>query len=351
MSLERNGLAGGAVSTASRRRLGMSIACIVGVVVTAVPSVGRTQTVGACRSAEVDRELDHILDVRSRNRELAALHARALFERCPTPRVRAQVGFDELEARHYRAAYPLLRGALENGSDPWVRAQRERLERAANEIETHLPRLSPQTNVPGAELRVDGTLVGRLPLRTPRVLITGSAVLELSAPGYRPLRRTVSLADGDVFREMLTLVRESQTPTESEGPRTAASPTVAQPSVSTPSVRTPARRGPGAGPWIVAGTGVALVIAGGVFWALRETAVGNCAIETDAIACPTDADAARAQGASTMGIAANVSFGLGIAAAVGGIAWLVFGRRSERTTHVAIAPSAGGASVTFGGAF
>lgn len=227
-------------------------------------------------------------------------------------------------------------------------SQRARLERALQEVEQHLPRLSPQTNVPGAELRVDGTSVGRLPLSTPWVLASGSGAIELSAPGFRPLRRTVSLADGDVFREMLTLAPAAPTPVAAES-SVVARP-VAPPAAAAPS----GRRGPGAGPWIVAGTGVAVTAMGGIFWALREGAVGNCAVESDALACPTAADAARAEGAAGMGLAANVSLGVGIAGMVGGALWLLLGRSAERpasSVRVGVTTVRDGGQLVVGGAF
>lgn len=110
--------------------------------------------------------------------------------------------------------------------------------------------------------------------------------------------------------------------------------------------------GPGAGPWVVAGGGVALVVLGGVFWALREGAVGNCTVEADAIACPTAADATRAEDAAGMGVAANVSLGIGIAAVAGGALWFVLGRPRERSTaSVSVLPVASGGVLNIAGRF
>ena len=226
-------------------------------------------------------------------------------------------------------------------------SQRARLERALQDVEQHLPRLSPQTNVPGAELRVDGALVGRLPLSTPWVLTSGSGAIELSAPGFRPLRRTVSLADGEVLREMLTLTPEAPSPVAAEPPSVGRS-------IAPRAVAPPERHGPGVGPWIVAGAGVALAAVGGIFWALRHDAIGSCSVESDAIACPTAADAARAEGAAGMGLAANVSLGVGIAAAAGGVLWSLIGRSTERATpsaRVGITAVRGGGLLVVGDTF
>ena len=336
--------------------------------------VGWSQPVaGGCSEPEVDREIERALDQRTRNRELAALHLRALVGRCPVPRVRAQLGLEEEIAQHWRDAYPLLRDALASSNDAWVTSQRVRLERALHDVEQHLPRLSPQTNVPGAELRVNGQFVGRLPLPSPWVLIGGSGAVELSAPGHQVFRRTVSLADGEVFREMLTLVPGSSdstaaAPNEPLARASEATNAVLPPRPPSTLTRSPSRlgapssaaaqstriSGQGVGPWVVAGAGVAMMAMGGVFWALREGAVGNCTVEADAIACPTAADATRAEGASGMGIAANVSLGVGLAATAGGVLWLLLGRSTEASApraRVSVAPLASGAVLSIGGSF
>ncbi len=326
---------------------------------------GWAQSTTACDDREVDREIDRVTEQRERNPEIAALHLRALNGRCPLPRVRGQLGLLEASGQRWSDAYPLLRDALAGTGDGWVTSQRQRLERALSDVEQHMPRLSPQTNVPGAELRVNGDLVGTLPLRSPWVLTGGSGALELTAPGHRPFRRTVSLANGEVFREMLTLEPStSREPTSTSEPRaTPTAPNTSAPSVVGPVSAATTHRDVGSptrsersvlAPWIVIGTGIALVGMGGVFWALRSSAVGNCTIEAEAIGCPSDADAIRAQGAAGMGLAANVSFGLGLAATAGGVLWLVLGRSREtqgRSVAIAVVPGPTGAALSAGGTF
>jgi len=339
------------------------------------PVVAQAQPREECRDRHVDHEIERALGQRSRNRDLAAFHLRALMQRCPAPRVRAQLGLEEALLEHWQDAHVLLRDALASADDEWVTSQRGRLLRALHDVDEHLPRVSPQTNVPGAELRVDGALVGTLPLPSPWVLAGGSGALELSAPGYQVLRRTVSLAAGELFREMMTLAPSPAPDTVVAAP----APSVAAPSVPVelpveaprrPSAERSSARlalssprqvgrgnpspGRSAAPWVLVGGGVVLTALGGVLWALRDGAVGNCTVQTDAIACPSAADASRAQDAAGLGLAANLSVGIGAATAVSGVLWLLL-RPSATVSHervqVAVSPRSAGAVLSLGANF
>lgn len=186
-----------------------SIALLVGLSLS--PSAADAQT--ACRDAEVSAEIDRALADRRGGRLLPAFdRLNALLRRCPSPRVRAQLALAEQSLQRWRDAYAHLTEALAATQDPWISARRPALEEALRELRERLPRLSPQTNVPGAELFVDGVSAGALPLATPRALPGGSATIELRAAGHRTLRRAVSLADGEVFRELLSLEPDAQPP-------------------------------------------------------------------------------------------------------------------------------------------
>jgi hypothetical protein len=84
-------------------------------------------------------------------------------------------------------------------------------------------------------------------------------------------------------------------------------------------------RGPGAGPWMVMGLGAAALGAAGVFFALRQDAIGRCDASGEVGVCPTAADAQRAYDAAGWNTATNVSLGVGAAALAGGLAWWIAG--------------------------
>lgn len=160
----------------------------------------------ACAAPSVTSEIDRALDDRRAGRALPAYdRLAALWRRCPSPRVRAQLALAEQALGRLPDARAHLIEALSSTQDPWIDTRRAVLEDALREITDRLPRLAPQTDVPGAELFVDGRSVGSLPLASPVVVPSGSATIELRAPGYHTLRRAISVPNGVVFREMLHL--------------------------------------------------------------------------------------------------------------------------------------------------
>jgi hypothetical protein len=53
-----------------------------------------------------------------------------------------------------------------------------------------------RTNVPAAEVIIDGNLVGRTPLPSPVAIVPGDHLVELRRRGYRDVRRQLTLAEG-----------------------------------------------------------------------------------------------------------------------------------------------------------
>lgn len=205
----------------------------------------------SCAPAEVDRQVNASVDLRRRNLDLAGFEIlRDLWQRCPSPRVRAQLALAEQGLGRWRDAYIHLREALDAPPDAWTTSRRSALLGALGIIRGHLPQLDPLSNVLRAELRVNGERVGTLPLREPLVVADGHATVEVSAPGYRTLRRELTLREGEVFRESLTLTREAVVATQPPPP-VPVSP-VRPPPLTQP---TSAQRAVG---WTVLGAGVLL---------------------------------------------------------------------------------------------
>jgi hypothetical protein len=63
-------------------------------------------------------------------------------------------------------------------------------------MEGRLAHLSLKSRVPGADVMLDGELVGRTPLTSSLTLMPGSHKVELARPGYRTAHTEVSLGDG-----------------------------------------------------------------------------------------------------------------------------------------------------------
>jgi hypothetical protein len=171
-------------------------------------SVADAQTM-RCTEHDVTQEIDRAIEARRHNGQEQAAYARlqTLWNVCPSPRVQVQLALAEQDLGHFGDAYVHLRQALSVDNDAWIRPRRGALATALDEITAHLPRLSPLCNVVGAELRVDDRRVGTLPLAVPEVLTQRHVTLEVRAPGYEILRVELHLADGEIFRTLLTLTR------------------------------------------------------------------------------------------------------------------------------------------------
>ena len=132
----------------------------------------------------------------------------------------------------------------------------------------------------------------------------------------------------------------------------APAPTVA-PVVAPPPAPAVARAGVGAGPWIVAGLGAAVLGGAGVLWMMHGSALDERDGACSAAGClPSALDANdRAQ---TLTLATNVSLAVGGAALVGGVTWFLIARgrsaRVDATPHATAWVTPQGAMVGIGGA-
>ena len=205
------------------------------------------------------------------------------------------------------------------GGDPWIERNRARLEAVRAQVAEHFGYLELRGNVPGAEVLLDGRLVGTMPLREPLRVVGGSASLTVRAAGYLPLTRSALITAGQLVRENLELVRQPEVatpapPIVASAPPPAARPAEPPPAALAPPV-TPAfevfrppmdPRGRGSTGSLartfgwVAASGALLAIGGGV-WALaeRENAVREhddprlaCAMNDHRTACVQPLDTA-----------------------------------------------------------
>ena len=110
--------------------------------------------------------------------------------------------------------------------------------------------------------------------------------------------------------------------------------------------------GPGPGPWVIGGVGLAGLAAFGVLQGLAQTKYAKL---EDGCSKTGSCDPGEVSAVRTQFIASGVSLGVGAAALVTGVTWLLVSSRkgAEAAPKVAldVAPQPGGAVVTFGGRF
>jgi hypothetical protein len=81
------------------------------------------------------------------------------------------------------------------------------VDRLLEEVAAHLHTLTIRSTVSGAEVRIDGRVVGKTPLDAPLRVNAGAVEIEVSAEGFEPFRRRVELAEGNTSTIAVELVR------------------------------------------------------------------------------------------------------------------------------------------------
>lgn len=176
-------------------------------------STARAQT------AEVQGLVRAGLDLRRERRDEEALAAfQRAWELSHGPRERAQMGFAEQALGRWTDADTHLREALSASTDPWVAERREVIEEALREVDAHLGTLEVRGNVPGAEVRLDGRVVGALPFARPVRVGVGRVAMEVVAPQRVTVRREVRVRARELTRETVELA-----PAASPAPRAGMS--------------------------------------------------------------------------------------------------------------------------------
>lgn len=202
------------------------------------------------------------------------------------------------------------------------------LEPALGRVLLHLP-----TDLPaGVSLRVANAEVPEALRDLPRVVMPGEVIVEASAPGRAAFHRSLEVPAGAVVDVSIEL------------PAVGITPPHIHPTEPAPRAR------PGAGPWIVAGLGVASLATSGVLYALADSARSDrdsqCGARGYCQPTALDFDATYRD----MLVGTNVALGVGAALVAGGAIWYVIARvraTSARTPSVAVSPAAGGVTLRF----
>jgi hypothetical protein len=117
------------------------------------------------------------------------------YEIARTPRTSAQLGLVELALGQWTSAAKHLDEALESGQDPWIRKNRGVLEQSFAQVQPRVATFSVEGSPHGAQVRLDGEVVGSLPL-SKLFLEPKKVTVEVTADGYKPDRQTVNLSPG-----------------------------------------------------------------------------------------------------------------------------------------------------------
>ena len=128
------------------------------------------------------------------------------------PRATGQLGLCEQALGRWADAEVYITEALKAESDPWVKKSRRALEDALVIVKSHIARVEVEGEPPGAEIWVNGTLAGTLPLGAPVRVSAGEVEVELRMPGFVRASKTLRLDAGQYQRIVLRAIKESAAP-------------------------------------------------------------------------------------------------------------------------------------------
>ena len=153
-----------------------------------------------------DALIAHGLELRRDGRDEEALKLfRQAYALAPSPRSLAQVALAEQALGQWVAADDDMASALHSSDDPWIARNASALNKALLVIRSHTGQIMILGTPAGADVRINGNVIGRLPLAHPGRVPAGDVLVTVEAPGYESISRKVSVAANALDRETIDL--------------------------------------------------------------------------------------------------------------------------------------------------
>jgi hypothetical protein len=282
--------------------------------------------------------------------DAALVELKRASELRPSYKLYYNIGQVRVAMHDYAAALDAYRKYLDNGGDRVPAARRDQVQKEIKKLEQRVAKLSIETDVPGAEIFVDGASIGVTPLAAPALLNAGTRRLIVRHPDYLPQSRTLSLAGGVQEKVSFSLSTSAPSPAETRAAAPNRTP-VKQPTAS-PLAPLPASpqqdQSSGSGLWVgwaVTGALAAGAAVTGVMALSKNSALSDkrdeAGVSKDEL--ETDAKKVRALAILTDGLAAAALVSGGITL------WLTL--RSNRAEATTAAVGVGLHGVSFKGQF
>jgi hypothetical protein len=280
------------------------------------------------------------------------------------PRAAGQLGLCEQALGQWADAEGHLLEALKADADPWVKKSRRVLEDALVIVKSHIARVEVQGEPEGAEVLINGLVVGKLPLSGPVRVAAGELEIELRAPGFAREAKTLRLDAGQYQRVVLRASKPgAPPPVPVPAPAAPAPAPVVNVEVQVPAQPAPAASSGPAGlvvaRWVALGLGAA-GLGVGVFGAVQrssrlDTFDESCSLRmgvpvNDVTGLPDPTCNSKKSAYESSGTLAIVGFAAGGAlVATGVVLWLLAPRPSAApATAFACAPGVDAAGVSLG---
>jgi hypothetical protein len=205
-----------------QRALGLLFCCVLSLV-SSSPAVV---------AADAEELIRRGVELRRKEKDADALTLfQQAYEVSRAPKALAQIGLAEQALGKWGAADRHLRAALQAEGDAWVLKHRKAIEDAMQAIAAHVGRLEVRGSPAGAEVRVDGELIGKLPLPAAFAVTAGGVAIDVRAEGYVTIMRASTVPNGMLIRETFELQPVPQAMVaQASPPPTASVATTSRPS-------------------------------------------------------------------------------------------------------------------------
>ena len=191
-------------------------------------------------AAEVEELIQQALNLRRQQKDpLAYPLLQKAHELGSTPRTAAQLGLVEINLGYWLDAERHLSESLAARKNVWVHQHRDVLEQNLEKARRAIGEVLVVGTPAGAEVQVNGKVVGDLPMQAPVRLGEGPAKVEIRASGFAPSTRSVQVIGGQ--RQEISFALQPVKPTAPPATPPPVSGTI-------PQVGTPAHEGSDAGP-------------------------------------------------------------------------------------------------------
>src|SRR5688572_4302718 len=195
----------------SRRVSGLPRMLVPLLLMAAVPCAvcgeAQAQSSGRAENPEADKFVAEGIELRARGKDTEALRAFQKAAEIDPDSVRVQIHLATVYQAlgNWLLADEYLSMALSRQNHPYVNRHRQTLEDAKRVIDANIGRLEVEGEPVGAEVRLNGRLVGTLPLAAPIRTTIGSYRFEVRRSGHYSVERPIVITGGGLVRETVRL--------------------------------------------------------------------------------------------------------------------------------------------------
>jgi hypothetical protein len=219
-------------------------------------------------------------------------------------------------------------------------ARAEHADQVAEEVEARLeslrakiPKLTVKrgSGAEAASIALDGVSLGDQVIGTPMPTDPGPHTVEAKAPGFKPFRKSLRVAEQQ--NETIEIVLEPEPIVANPGGTSGGAASSGNP------------RGARIAGYVIGGVGIASLGASGIFFGLRAGKISDLDKQCPNRECPSLAQQSDIDAGKRYTTIANVTLAVGAAAVAGGLVLILTSGSTSSEPSVALAPAPGGAQL------